>query len=529
MENKVSQRGIVRILAVLALGFCVLSFYNFHRYYADDAFISLRYARNFLNGHGLVWNPGERVEGYTNFLHVMLTSLLGSLGVDLMWASRLVGIGSFVALNLFIAWYMRHHMGGAKSSHRGWIPLLLTLTSLPLIIWCWGGLETLLFTLLCTVAIWTSLSRGTDSKGWVFSGVCFGLATMTRPNGVILFCLTGLFLLHKIFQERSRLRPLIHYTLAFALVYLPYFLWRLVYYGAFFPNTFYVRTVPLIYRLRTGLAYLISFLQLYSYNLLLPLTVVLLVYCYRKACWDARLSFLLSLIAVHIVYVVGVGGDFMAGFRFMVPILPTGALVLFLALEKACPLSGRRQAFIEEGLLFLLLTLQFAGPSVQIWEARWMDAPSFIGSIVGTYIDRQWPAGSLVALNTAGSTPYCASDLCFLDMLGVNDPVIARRNVETIILPAQQAMGHMKGDGPYVLSRKPDYIILGPAGGTAMRDVFFLTDYELSQSEAFSTNYRLRQVAIDVSDVPDYDRYEVLSTGVLIFRYYERIDTRPVP
>nr|MBC8422663.1 hypothetical protein [bacterium] len=34
----------------------------------EDAFISFRYAANLLDGHGLVFNPGERVEGYTNFL-----------------------------------------------------------------------------------------------------------------------------------------------------------------------------------------------------------------------------------------------------------------------------------------------------------------------------------------------------------------------------------------------------------------------------------------------------------------------------
>ena len=37
----------------------------------DDAFISFRYARNLLEGQGLAFNPGERVEGYTNFLWVL--------------------------------------------------------------------------------------------------------------------------------------------------------------------------------------------------------------------------------------------------------------------------------------------------------------------------------------------------------------------------------------------------------------------------------------------------------------------------
>ena len=34
----------------------------------DDSFISFRYARNLAFGHGLVFNPGERVEGTERFV-----------------------------------------------------------------------------------------------------------------------------------------------------------------------------------------------------------------------------------------------------------------------------------------------------------------------------------------------------------------------------------------------------------------------------------------------------------------------------
>ena len=48
----------------------------------DDAFISFRYARNLLEGNGLVFNPGERVEGYSNFLWVLeLAALWGAFGL----------------------------------------------------------------------------------------------------------------------------------------------------------------------------------------------------------------------------------------------------------------------------------------------------------------------------------------------------------------------------------------------------------------------------------------------------------------
>ena len=42
---------------------------------ADDAFISFRYSQHLAEGHGLVFNVGEKVEGYSNFLWVVLVAI----------------------------------------------------------------------------------------------------------------------------------------------------------------------------------------------------------------------------------------------------------------------------------------------------------------------------------------------------------------------------------------------------------------------------------------------------------------------
>ena len=59
----------------------VLTVYLAHALYyrglIDDAFISFRYAANLVDGHGLVFNHGERVEGYTNLLWVLILSTAG--------------------------------------------------------------------------------------------------------------------------------------------------------------------------------------------------------------------------------------------------------------------------------------------------------------------------------------------------------------------------------------------------------------------------------------------------------------------
>lgn len=76
--------------------FCILIFcglYSFtQRYITDDGFISFRYAQNLANGHGLVYNIGERVEGYTNFLWVLLMSVSFPLNLDIMMFSHVIGI-----------------------------------------------------------------------------------------------------------------------------------------------------------------------------------------------------------------------------------------------------------------------------------------------------------------------------------------------------------------------------------------------------------------------------------------------------
>src|SRR5215207_5947157 len=66
----------------------------------DDAMISMRYARNLAEGHGLVWNSGEYVEGYTNPLMTLLMSLSNLLFKDVgaVLSVQVAGAG-FVLVN----------------------------------------------------------------------------------------------------------------------------------------------------------------------------------------------------------------------------------------------------------------------------------------------------------------------------------------------------------------------------------------------------------------------------------------------
>jgi arabinofuranosyltransferase len=80
------------VSAVLAISCLVRAFDR--RWVSDDAFISFRYGRHLAEGEGLVWNPGEYVEGYTNLLWTLVLAVIEKLEADPVLASQALGLAS---------------------------------------------------------------------------------------------------------------------------------------------------------------------------------------------------------------------------------------------------------------------------------------------------------------------------------------------------------------------------------------------------------------------------------------------------
>lgn len=502
-----------------AAAMALLGYSQYRLFFHDDAYISLRYWLNFSNGHGLVWNPGEAVEGYTNFLFLALTGLLSEIGIGLPSAAQILGIVSFVALCLYV-WSTARRFHGESTSHT-LLPTLLTAASLPLIIWSLSGLETVFFALLSTAAVWTFSLDMDSRRSGARSGLLFALAVMTRPDGVVLLGASGLYgTLGLIRRGRPSFRFLFTCAGSFLLVYGPYFAWRCHYYGDLFPNTFYVKGEFGLDKAVTGAAYLWDFAVCPPY--LLPATAALAAVAISKRKTDARISHLTTVAGFFLLYVVFVGGDHMPAFRFFAPIVPTLALLLSLSLDKVFDLERRRVGLVY---LFALLfcSLQFLAPPEILSRAKLTDRAAFVGEIVGRHISENWPAGSLIAVSTAGSTPYFAPQNIYIDMLGLNDRHIAHRPSQDKEFKWKGVPGHEKGDGRYVLSRQPDFIIVGPASGMRIDFPWFLSDVEMLESSEFHENYRIRYVFIDIRDVENFDLHRELSQGRLPFVFYERV------
>jgi len=287
----------------------------------DDAFISFRYARNFARGEGLVYNAGEWVEGYTNFLWTFVLGLLAKAHVSIPHAGLFGNLVAYVLAIVFVALAVRE-----ASPKPGVFPFaaLALAGARPFYTFASSGLETMPAAMLVAAAIWAS--RRKNAAFW--TGLLLVAAILTRPDHLLIYGAMGLAfvaedLLHN--HERSLFRRLdikryFVYGLPLVLIYVPYFLWRWHAYGDFFPNTYYAKSGDEAYWSQGGV-YLVHFLLTTGAALWLPLFLLAIPGRTRSRAETRLRIFALLSALIFGQYVVKVGGDFMEH-RFFISLLP---------------------------------------------------------------------------------------------------------------------------------------------------------------------------------------------------------------
>ena len=278
----------------------------------DDAFISFRYARNLLEGHGLVFNPGEYVEGYTNFLWVLeLAALWGGLGIPpeqaAPWLSVVCTVGVVAVLGVWLARLplLRHRWLVA------WMAFGLLCSSATFAVWTsGGGLETRQFTLFIVGAVVCLSLWRSERWGLAAAALSLALAAWTRPEGLLtgLVCI-GWFAVQSM-ADAGRPRPdwrrLAWLAAPFVVLVAAHYLFRYAYYGEWLPNTYYAKHVRPWYE--SGFRYLWAAALETGLYLLLPLAAVAARKRWR-AYRDGAFALPLLLMGVHMFYVMRIGGD----------------------------------------------------------------------------------------------------------------------------------------------------------------------------------------------------------------------------
>jgi arabinofuranosyltransferase len=329
----------------------------------DDAYISFRYVRNFVEGRGLVFNAGERVEGYTNFLWVLELAGLWKffaarpeIGCTILSAAYTAGT---VVLTFLLA------ATGPIRERRwavAWGALLLLTVSHTFVIWTTSGLETRQFTFFVALAVVCLRASADRTPVLVLASLALGAAEYTRPEANLLFlCCLAWLLFERRRARRLQVSEIAAFVVPFAVLVGGHFLWRRSYYGDLWPNTYYAKHVrgwPAAgWRYCTAAA---IELGLYA---LVPAALVGLVERWRRG--DATHLLALACIVPHAAYVFWIGGDHFEYrvFDFYWPFLSVAALEGLVALGRAW--TSRRPALADAATCGLFLLLAACSTAVQ--------------------------------------------------------------------------------------------------------------------------------------------------------------------
>ncbi len=303
----------------------------------EDAFISFRYAKNLAAGHGLRFNlDGAPTEGYSNFLLVLILAGAYKLGLNIIQCSVVIGVVSLMFTVLCLLWAIRKNIGLAGL----WAPVAFALSTLA-IQSSVNGMETALYGLLLFAGVVLFIhgfeSPRTGIVPLAASGAFLGLASLTRPEGPLFLVALSIPRAISLWREarknhRIRLRSDLVWVGSFCALYVPYFLWRIHYFGYLFPNTYYAKGLGFTNetaKLLSGAKYLV--LNCMS-EPLFPIALIL-GSVFHMLYPSTRLRLLLWPIFAQAIFLVLAGGDWPHMFghgRHLYPIYP---LCLWLLAE----------------------------------------------------------------------------------------------------------------------------------------------------------------------------------------------------
>jgi hypothetical protein len=466
-----ARSPILRSATAVAGGFglFVVQAFGYFRFRVDDAYITYRYARNLSDGLGPVWNPGERVEGYTSFLWMVLLAALHLAGIDIELASVLLSCACAFALFVLIWCVWRRLAPDATQSS---ISPHLVMAGIVVLAaansssgeWSMAGLETPLAATLLMALIF-AYQRESRSPGLPWTALILVAAVMTRPEMMFIAALTGAFFLDQAITDGGvrRWQHLASFCSVFGLLAGAWYVWRWSYYGYFFPNTYYDKVGPLDLMIVRGMTYLQHYWWPY---LVAPGLIASAILPFLLQ--DARRRDAAYICATGVVWIAVVateGGDVFDRGRFVQPILAPLYIALLLATSEL--LNRARVERVYKMSAFAAIVVGLA--TLVAWapgaEAQMKGNRHILAEwkVEGQWVKQNVPSDYVTGVFAAGNIPYFSEGKS-LDLLGLTDTTIAHTSVP---LERHAIPGHEKYNTDYVLEvRRPQLIFFGAASTT---------------------------------------------------------------
>jgi hypothetical protein len=458
----------------------------------DDMMITLRYARNLVEGRGLVWNAGERVEGITNFLWALLLAIPQILlGPSRAALGAIVLNGALLVAALALAFALVRRLGGSRVAAA--LACFALATHQGTLHWAAGGSEAILLAVLLLAQAWCACGEGEATpREAALGALAGGLALLTRPDALPV---AGVLMVALVLRCGGRAQTLRAVALFVALPLLQ-IVFRLAYYHELLPNTYYLKMTGWSTRPLAGLDYLVRLLSQHALHVAFALAALLAAR--RRAS-----AFLLAALLLFLAYVAWAGGDELPKQRFFVPVAPLlFALSLVGAEQLALRIGGARDAVADGDAPCRPLWLPWSVVVVAGLGGGFLPGQTDPGSKrradaelacvqQGLLIRENTQPDATIAVFWAGATPYF-SERRGIDLLGKCDPVIAHEDAK----PGLMKPGHNKYDFPRSLALLPDVVVSGAAGVATIRQLESIWGaspyrcfYELYLSPAFLPEY----------------------------------------
>jgi hypothetical protein len=432
------RRAGFALAAVFALGIVGIEISAFHRYFVDDSYITFRYGRNLASGYGVAWNPGEPpVEGYSNFLWMLISAWAHRAGLDPMTVSRVVG-GGCIVVSLFVV----RRLAIAVAGTARWANLAMVLmAAIPsFAYWAMSGLETASVVLL-SLLYFLDFHRDLEARRLPWRTALWAdLLCLSRPDAPLLLALSAAPLLFS--RDRAERAWLLRLVLAALPVVLIYQGWHWMTFGRLTTNTVAAKFRPL-----SG-----SELTINYFHEAFPLPLLALAGAIRGARLFERQMLLVGfgflLVMLNVTPQVGHYNRF-----YLEVLAPMVVLVPLLASRWESAPPAARPSFAIGGTAgfaaFLLLLVQFAAPFREMvsYGEREIEGYSRAHEPIGDLLGRNFTPHELLAASDCGIIPY-RSKMRTMDIWGLTDRRIAEKGF----------------DAGYVMAAHPDAIVLHSYG-----------------------------------------------------------------
>jgi len=471
MQN--NKQAVIWLLAfVLVIAYCTESYYlfKFNDHPCEDAYITYRFARNLAEGNGAVFNPGDRVEGYSNFLWMALISGAYRLGFDMPGFSRFVCWLSNT-LTFFLLWLIPLRYYSLRGFSLLVAPALYVLF-LPLHYMATSGLETALYTALitlCTLAVVWARDRALP---FAVASVLLLLIALTRPEGILFAVFLAAYLGFRHLSKKEPLRPYLPGLIIIAAGYSLFLLARFSYFHALVPNTYYAKgSLPLLIRSGLGFFTARGFITRYLYFAML----LLMLWKSRGLPVERRLlAPLYCFMAAGLTFSIFFSGfDWVPFFRYTLPIVPLVMILCGIIVHRlwnsALQHAPRTQRIIWGGITaacFIMAAEQFYADlmlNLRLW-----DIDAFVyhtQKAVGEWLKKEVGTAGTVCIGDVGRISYF-SEVKILDIVGLTSREFALLRKQYVAPELELPLCSInfnvckEQERKLLLTLQPDYVML---------------------------------------------------------------------